>query len=83
MFVPEDLCVEAGAPCYGGASEFPSTDAREAPMPKMKPRMTAKEQREAFEREARRRHDAGLPSLGDADAAMDDMVRRSIKDHGA
>ena len=52
-------------------------------MPKMKPRMTAKEQREAFEREAQRRIDAGLPSLSDNDAAMDELVRKSIKDHGA
>ena len=43
-------------------------------MPKMKPRMTAK---------AQRRRDAGLPSLLDADAAMDELVRKSIKDHGA
>ena len=52
-------------------------------MPKMKPRMTAKEQREAFEREAQRRLDAGLPSMVDSDAAMDALVRKSIKDHGA
>jgi len=52
-------------------------------MPKMKPRLTAKEQREAFEREAQRRHDAGLPSLLDSDATMDEMVRKSIEDHGA
>ena len=52
-------------------------------MPRMKPRLTAKEQREAFEREAQKRQDAGLPSLTDSDAAMDEMVRRSIKDHGA
>lgn len=52
-------------------------------MPRMKPRMTAKEQREAFEREAQRRIDAGLPSFKDNDAAMDELVRKSIKDHGA
>jgi hypothetical protein len=57
--------------------------AARAWMPRMKPRLTAKEQREAFEREAQRRQDAGLPSLGDSDAAMDEMVRKSIKDHGA
>jgi hypothetical protein len=45
--------------------------------------MTAKEQREAFEREAQRREDAGLPSQQDSDSAMDEMVRKSIKDHGA
>lgn len=52
-------------------------------MPKMKPRLTTKEQREAFEREAQRRLDAGLPSLTDADAAMDEMVRKNIEEHGA
>jgi hypothetical protein len=52
-------------------------------MPRMKPRMTAKEQREAFEREAQRRIDAGLPSIKDNDAAMDELVRKSLRDHGA
>ena len=52
-------------------------------MPRAKPRMTAKEQKEAFEREAKRREDAGLPSVTDADANVDEMIRKSIKDHGA
>ena len=52
-------------------------------MPKAKPRMTAQEQKEAFEREAQRRIDAGLLSAKDSDAAIDDLVRKSIRDHGA
>ncbi len=52
-------------------------------MPRTKPRMTPKEQKEAFQREAQRRIDAGLLSPGEADDAIDDLVRKSIKDHGA
>lgn len=52
-------------------------------MPRPKPRMTAKQQKEAFDRETQRRLDAGLPSVTDADATMDEMVRKSIEDHGA
>jgi hypothetical protein len=52
-------------------------------MPRAKPRMTAKEQKEAFDRETKRRLDAGLPSVTDADANIDELIRRSIKDHGA
>ena len=52
-------------------------------MPRAKPRMTAKEQKEAFDRETKRREDAGLPSLSDADAHVDELIRKNIADHGA
>ena len=45
--------------------------------------MNAKEQREAFKREAQKRLDAGQLSPADADAAMDSLIRKSIRDHGA
>jgi hypothetical protein len=52
-------------------------------MPRPKPRLTAKQQKEAFDREAKRRLDAGLPSVTETDETLDEMVRRSIADHGA
>ncbi|MGZ2412108.1 hypothetical protein ACUXST_001529 [Sphingomonas sp. F9_3S_D5_B_2] len=50
---------------------------------KLTPRMTPEEQSEAFKQEAQRRIDAGELNPTDADAAMDALVRKSIKDHGA
>lgn len=52
-------------------------------MAKSKPRMTAKQQQEAFDREAKKRLDAGLPSAAESDDALDAMIRKSIRDHGA
>ena len=52
-------------------------------MPRAKPRMTPKEQGEAFKREAQRRIDAGELSPTDADEALDRLIRKSIKEHGA
>ena len=62
---------------------FPIHEPEPSLMPRAKPRMTAKEQKEAFDRETKRRLDAGLPSVTDADANIDELIRRSIKDHGA
>ena len=52
-------------------------------MPRAKPRMTPKEQSEAFKREAQRRMDAGQLNPTAADAALDALIRKSIKEHGA
>ena len=52
-------------------------------MPKKKARMTAKEQAEGFRREAQRRADAGQPTRAEAEDALDESVRRSIRLHGA
>ena len=52
-------------------------------MPKAKPRMTAQEQSEAFRREVQKRIDAGDLDPAAADHALDELVKKSIKDHGA
>ena len=51
-------------------------------MPKRK-NQTLEEQSDRFRREAKKRIDAGQPSIAEADAAVDAMIRKSIKDHGA
>ena len=45
--------------------------------------MTPREQSEAFKREAQRRIDAGELDPIAADAALDALIRKSIKEHGA
>ena len=52
-------------------------------MPKRNPGMTPEEQKQAFRREAQRRIDAGELDADAADAALDALVRKSIKQHGA
>lgn len=51
-------------------------------MPRKKPGMTPEEQSEAFKREAQRRIDAGELSPTEADAALDALIRKNIRDHG-
>lgn len=51
-------------------------------MPKRKS-LTFEEQTERFRQEAQKRKDAGHLSIADADAAVDAMVKKSIRDHGA
>ena len=51
-------------------------------MPKRKP-LTSAEQTEKFRFAAQKRIDSGLLSSDDADAAVDAMIRKNIKDHGA
>ena len=52
-------------------------------MPKRKNPLTPEEQRKRFEEEAEKRRRAGQLDPDAADAALDAMVRKSIKDHGA
>lgn len=52
-------------------------------MPKAKHRLTRDEQRKRFEEEVKKRKEAGDFDPDEADDALDRMVRRSIKDHGA
>lgn len=51
-------------------------------MPKKKTR-TLEQQTEEFRRHARKRIDAGLPSVDDADAVVDAMIRKNIQEQGA
>ena len=51
-------------------------------MPKRKSQ-TAAEQNERFRREEQNRAAAGLPSIAEADEAVDAMIRKNIKDYGA
>jgi hypothetical protein len=51
-------------------------------MPKRK-KLTPAEQAEKFRLAAQKRIDSGLPSSDDADAAIDAMIRKNLKDHGA
>jgi hypothetical protein len=51
-------------------------------MPKRKNR-TAAEQAERFRSAAQKRIDAGMLSVADADDAVDAMIAKNIKDHGA
>lgn len=51
-------------------------------MPKRKSQ-TQEEQTERFRREAQKRIDSGQLSVTDADAAIDEMIRKNIRDHGA
>ena len=52
-------------------------------MPKAKNHITEEERSKRFEEEVRRRKEAGDFDQDAADAAIDAMVRKSIKDHGA
>lgn len=52
-------------------------------MPKQKNPLTPAEQRRRFEAEVQRLKDAGELDPDEAEAALDAMVRKSIKDHGA
>jgi hypothetical protein len=51
-------------------------------MPKKKNRLTPEEQRQRFEEEVEGRRKAGELDPGEADAIVDRLVRKSIKDHG-
>ncbi len=51
-------------------------------MPKRKP-LTAEEQAQKFRDQAAVRKQNGLPSIGEADDAVDAMIRQNIRDHGA
>ena len=51
-------------------------------MPKRK-NLTLAEQAEKFRREEQRRIDAGQLSTTDADAAIDAMIKKNIRDYGA
>ena len=51
-------------------------------MPKRK-NQTQEEQAERFRREAQKRLDNGQLSVADADAAIDEMIQKNIRDHGA
>jgi flavin reductase (DIM6/NTAB) family NADH-FMN oxidoreductase RutF len=53
-----------------------------ASMPKRKS-LTPAEQAEKFRLAAKKRTDAGMPSIADADAAMDAKIAKNIKDYGA
>ena len=52
-------------------------------MPRQKNKLTPEEQRKRFEEEVEKRRKAGLLDPDAADKALDAMVRKSIKDHGA
>ena len=52
------------------------------PMPKRKS-LTAAEQAEKFRLAAKKRADAGIPSVADADADVDAKIARNIRDYGA
>lgn len=52
------------------------------PMPKRK-KLTSAEQAEKFRLAAQKRIDSGLLSPHDADAVVDAMIRKNLKDHGA
>jgi hypothetical protein len=52
------------------------------PMPKRKP-LTAAEQAQKFREQAKKRASAGLPSITEADDAVDAMIAKNIRDHGA
>ena len=51
-------------------------------MPKRKS-LTPAEQAEKFRLAAQKRRDAGMLSVEDADAAVDAMIAKNIKDYGA
>ena len=51
-------------------------------MPKHKP-LTAEQQARKFRDEAAVRKNNGLPSLAEADAAVDAAIRKNIRDYGA
>jgi hypothetical protein len=51
-------------------------------MPKQKNRLTPEEQKKRFEEEVEKRRRAGHLDPDAADAALDRMVRESIRDHG-
>ena len=51
-------------------------------MPKRK-LLTAEQQAEKFRQEAARRKSDGLPSIAEAEAAVDAMIRKNIEDYGA
>ena len=51
-------------------------------MPKRK-NLTQAEQEQRFREEEKKRIDAGMLSSDDADAAVDAMIRKNIKDYGA
>ena len=51
-------------------------------MPKRKS-LTAAEQAEKFREEAATRKSNGLPSIAEADEAVDAMIRKNLRDHGA
>jgi hypothetical protein len=52
-------------------------------MPKKQSSLTPEEQRKRFEAEVQRLKEAGELAPDEAEAALDAMVRKSIKDHGA
>jgi hypothetical protein len=52
-------------------------------MPKKQNPLTPEEQRKRFEAEVRKRKKAGLLDPDAADAMLDQMVRKSVRDHGA
>ena len=51
-------------------------------MPKRKS-LTAEEQAQKFRDAAAVRKQNGLPSLAEADKAVDEMIRKNIRDYGA
>ena len=51
-------------------------------MPKRKS-LTPEQQAEKFRDEAAKRRNAGLPSIAEADEAVDAMIRKNIRDYGA
>ncbi|QIK96125.1 hypothetical protein G7076_06385 [Sphingomonas sp. HDW15A] len=53
-----------------------------AAMPKRKS-LTPAEQAEKFRLAAKKRTDAGMPSVADADDAMDAKIAKNIRDYGA
>lgn len=51
-------------------------------MPKRKP-LTAEQQAQKFRDEAAVRKNNGLPSIAEADKAVDEMIRKNVRDYGA
>ena len=51
-------------------------------MPKHKP-LTPEQQAQKFRDEAAKRKSSGLPSIADADDAIDEMIKKNIREHGA
>lgn len=51
-------------------------------MPRPK-RLTPAEQAEKFRLATKKRADAGIPSVADCEEAIDALIARNIRDHGA
>jgi len=72
----------ATAPCRHAKFVAATFFCQGARMAKRKS-LTPTEQAEKFRDEAERRRKVGLPTIEEASAAVDAMIRQNIRDHGA